>query len=105
MSSVRDTYRWQQLRAQVIRRAKVAGSPCGLCHYPIAFDAPARSPYSPSVDHVVPLSLGGAAFELDNLRCVHSSCNASAGARLPRRRRASADWLGEPRMTRTTRNW
>ena len=81
--SPRDSYHWQQLRKRMVAAATV----CAECGWPLWKDAPPRSPLSPSVDHIVPLSLGGEPFAVSNLRVLHYKCNSSLGARLPRRRR------------------
>jgi 5-methylcytosine-specific restriction endonuclease McrA len=46
-----------------------------------------------TVDHVVPLALGGAMYDPDNLRAACAAHNASAGASLPR---VPARDLGSP---------
>lgn len=38
------------------------------------------------VDHVIPIALGGRAFDLDNLMLVHSICNKIKGDRLSMQR-------------------
>jgi hypothetical protein len=61
---------------------------CSICGGLLDFDAPARSKWSPSVDHVDPLALGGDPFALSNLRASHLGCNASRGVgRRPARRK------------------
>ena len=53
---------------------------CELCHRPIDFDAPARTSQAPSVDHIVPLSHGGAELPpIDELRLAHVGCNSGRG--------------------------
>jgi hypothetical protein len=53
---------------------------CELCGGPIDFDAPARSPASASVDHVVPRHAGGDLLPpVDELRLVHYGCNSRRG--------------------------
>jgi 5-methylcytosine-specific restriction endonuclease McrA len=77
------------------RRAQVAGAPvgsvdlealwtgsCGLCGEPIDPDLKHPDPMSKSVDHIIPLSKGGA-HEQTNLQWAHLFCNVSKGARLP----------------------
>src|SRR5262249_14368846 len=46
------------------------------------YEAPPRSRRAPSVDHVVPLHLGGTPLPpVDELRLVHVGCNARRGNR------------------------
>lgn len=85
MSGVRSSARWQKVRAEVLRDA----SHCAVCFRALDFNAPARSPRAPSVDHVLPLAHGGEPFERTNLQAVCVSCNSRKGASLgapPRRR-------------------
>ncbi len=56
------------------------GPSCWLCHLPV--DLTTTRPtnrLAPSVDHVVPLSLGGSDRD-DNLRLAHFGCNSRRGA-------------------------
>ena len=108
-AQLRSSPRWKRVRKIVLRGA----THCALCHRPLDFDAVPRSRWSPSVDHIVPLALGGDPFALSNLRAVHYRCNTSLGAaignRSPKRAagRKRADWRryvateGEPRRA----NW
>lgn len=54
---------------------------CGLCDEPVPRDAVYPDPLSASLDHVVPLSLGGA-HSLENVQLAHLSCNVRKGARV-----------------------
>src|SRR5215831_2378790 len=59
-----------------------AGGLCELCGRELDFEAPARSPSSPSVDHVVPIHAGGARLPpVEELRLVHYGCNSRRGNR------------------------
>jgi len=69
------SYRWQQLAKRVLAEEKI----CWLCGLPIDFDAPPRSRWSPSVDHVIPWTQGGSIYDRSNLRAAHFSHNASKG--------------------------
>jgi 5-methylcytosine-specific restriction endonuclease McrA len=86
MGDLRSGGDWRRARAQVLASATV----CWLCGRPLDFGAPARSPMSPSVDHVVPLkTLAGVststrrrvALSLSFLRAAHYGCNSRRGAR------------------------
>ena len=54
---------------------------CGLCSEPVSPDVAYPDPLSASLDHVVPLSLGGA-HSLENVQLAHLSCNVRKGARV-----------------------
>lgn len=54
---------------------------CGLCDEPVSPDVLYPDPMSASLDHVVPLSLGGA-HSLENVQLAHWSCNVRKGARV-----------------------
>lgn len=53
---------------------------CGLCGGPVSPDVVYPDPLSASLDHVVPLSRGGA-HSLDNSQLAHLACNVRKGAR------------------------
>ena len=52
---------------------------CGICDEPVDPDLRAPDPKSASIDHVVPLSLGGDDTPA-NVRLAHLGCNVSRGA-------------------------
>ena len=52
---------------------------CGLCREPVVRELRWPDPGSASLDHVVPLSLGGA-HSRENTRIAHLSCNVRRGA-------------------------
>ena len=58
------------------------GGRCGLCEEPIDRTLPYPDPLSASVDHIVPLSRGGA-HEQANLQWTHLVCNLRKGTKLP----------------------
>lgn len=57
------------------------GWTCGLCGEPVDADLPYPHPMSKSLDHVLPLSRGGAHSEA-NVQLAHLSCNIRKGARV-----------------------
>ena len=57
------------------------GATCWLCSHPIDLGLPRRNPAGLSIDHVIPLALGGARRDLTNLRPAHLRCNQRRGAR------------------------
>lgn len=54
---------------------------CHLCSTAIPKDAKWPEPLSASMDHVMPLALGGA-HTYENIKSAHLTCNISKGARL-----------------------
>jgi 5-methylcytosine-specific restriction endonuclease McrA len=55
---------------------------CWLCHAPIDTDA------EYSLDHVVPRSMGGDVWDINNIRPAHLRCNSSRGNRTPTRKQS-----------------
>lgn len=49
---------------------------CSICHKKVLFDKQFPHPLSPSLDHIIPLSKGGATA-MQNLNLAHLSCNIS----------------------------
>lgn len=86
MSGPRSTVAWQQARLRVLAEE----SACHICGGTL-FVARSKHPQSRSVDHVVPLVLGGSLLDRRNLRLAHYGCNSSRGAKAPRPSR-SEDW-------------
>ncbi len=75
------------LRHEVVNPASVwerdAGQ-CYLCEQEVTPDRRFPDPRSPSMDHVIPLDLGGA-HAFDNIALTHLRCNLSKKNRLPQR--------------------
>lgn len=83
--------RYGRNHRQRARRAGVAYEPvnvkrvyerdgwmCGICGGKIAKDKKAPHPRSPSIDHIIPLSLGGP-HTYDNVQAAHFGCNSMKG--------------------------
>lgn len=68
----RDTRRYRQLRAELFLTRPC----CWWCDLAIKWDAPPRSRWAPSIDHLIPLSLGGAPEDPDNMVVAHYGCNS-----------------------------
>lgn len=47
---------------------------CQICHKPVKRGVNGKNPLQPSLDHIVPLSLGGLHIR-QNVRCTHLKCN------------------------------
>ena len=60
-------------------RMKREGGVCHLCGLPIDPDLESPHPMSFSVDHVIPLALGGDRDDPSNLRPAHRMCNMKRG--------------------------
>lgn len=52
---------------------------CQLCFEPVDMESRNNTKYGPSLDHILPRSMGGT-HESDNLRLAHRSCNSVRGA-------------------------
>jgi 5-methylcytosine-specific restriction endonuclease McrA len=83
---------YERLKARVFREE----SHCWRCHRWVDQGLEPRTPWSRSLDHVIPLHLGGPPLARWNARLAHIRCNSSRGARvavlaLPV---PSRDWLG-----------
>jgi 5-methylcytosine-specific restriction endonuclease McrA len=52
---------------------------CHWCGRPLDHTAPPRSRWAPSVDHLVPVSLGGDPLDPTNAVGAHYGCNSKRG--------------------------
>ena len=50
-------------------------SVCGICGHPVNFDKVFPDPWSPTVDHIIPVSKGGSPVDVANLQLAHLRCN------------------------------
>ena len=76
------SHAWKKARAKVLAHAHL----CYLCGLPIDRTVDPRSRWAPSVDHVIPRSLGGSLTAPANLRAAHYGCNSKRGNGTKRRR-------------------
>lgn len=75
MNRYANGHRRRQVRAQVMRDE----DHCGICGGPVDKDLPPRTPWSPEVDEVIPVSKGGSPYQRDNCRLAHRICNQRRG--------------------------
>jgi len=97
MSRTGRDYAYRKARARVLADAQL----CHLCGQAIDFDAPPRSRWAASADHVLPVS---ALRDLDprtaqrlasdpsGLRPAHVGCNSRRGAGRARPKHVSRGW-------------
>lgn len=69
---------WERIRKAVLENCPV----CWLCGHAIDLNLRWPDPMSPAIDHVVPLSKGGAPEDPANLRPSHLRCDQSRGNRM-----------------------
>lgn len=81
---------YRALRLQVMREEPL----CWLCGKPWHPDAPPRTRYSYTLDHVVPLEHGGHPHARENAHAAHYGCNSAKRDRwvTPPPRTTSRDW-------------
>jgi 5-methylcytosine-specific restriction endonuclease McrA len=55
---------------------------CSVCREPIDMTLPYNHPRAWTVDHIIPLALGGGAYDHDNIAPCHKTCNRLKGTHL-----------------------
>ena len=50
-------------------------SVCAICGRPVNFDLHFPDPWSPTVDHIIPVSKGGNPADIANMQLAHLQCN------------------------------
>lgn len=93
MVNNRDRYRRVNAARRALERGAWAGEAfthkqvfdrdgwiCQLCLAPIDWNITGRDPLAPPLDHIIPISKGGA-HALDNVWASHFGCNARKGNR------------------------
>jgi hypothetical protein len=97
VSRVGRDYQWRKARARVLAGAQV----CAICGGWLDRDAPPRSRWAPSVDHVLPVSRTRGldpetrqrlALDPAGLRAVHYGCNSRRSNGRSRPKHVSRDW-------------
>lgn len=56
--------------------------PCAICGKPIDYDARFPAPLSPTIDHIIPIALGGHPSDMENLQPAHFCCNRAKADKL-----------------------
>ena len=57
-------------------------SVCGICGRPVDFDKKFPDPWSATIDHIIPVSKGGAPASLENMQLAHFFCNRQKSTKL-----------------------
>ena len=64
---------------RLVAEQKAKGLPCARCGGYINPKLDPRSPWSFTLDHIVPLSRGGSLLDPANARSMHRRCNSARG--------------------------
>lgn len=71
-----DQHGWAEATYRKARKKIFATqSVCAICGRPVNFDLRFPDPWSPTVDHIVPLSKGGNPADIANMQLAHLQCN------------------------------
>lgn len=57
-------------------------SVCAICGRPVNFDLVFPDPWSPTLDHIVPIAKGGDPADINNLQLAHLQCNRRKAAKV-----------------------
>lgn len=68
-----------RLYRRLAARLKLEAQVCWICGLPIDPELRSPHPFSFSVDHVTPVSMGGAMADPANVRAAHRVCNMKRG--------------------------
>jgi len=91
MANVRRGARYRALQAWLNATTDI----CWICGRHVDFTVHPRHRRAPSLDHAIPLSLGGNLLDPDNARQAHYGCNSARGNRnkvRPGSAHVSYDW-------------
>lgn len=69
---------YQKQRARILNTETI----CAICGMPVDKSLKFPHPMSPTIDHIVPVSLGGHPSDPDNLQLAHLKCNQVKSSRL-----------------------
>lgn len=57
------------------RRILMSQDICGICGLPVDKSLKFPDPMSPTIDHIIPIKLGGHPSDISNLQLAHFICN------------------------------
>lgn len=77
-----DQHGWAEATYRKARKKIFATqSVCAICGRPVNFDLRFPDPWSPTVDHITPLSKGGNPADIANMQLAHLQCNRIKSSR------------------------
>lgn len=82
--------KWRTARSRVKSRVRMLKEPCGLCGEPVDLTLPKGDPMAFQVDHIKPVSQGGALTRQSNLQPAHAVCNNRKNDGRPKGKAATA---------------
>ena len=68
-------HRRRALRARILREEHT----CAICGQPVDKNLKTPDPWSPEIDEITPISLGGDPLDRSNCRLTHRICNIRRG--------------------------
>lgn len=68
---------YQKARKKIFATQSV----CAICGRPVNFDLKFPDPWSPTVDHITPISKGGNPADIANMQLAHLQCNRMKAAK------------------------
>ena len=74
---------------------------CGICGQDVDKTLAYPHPLSPVIDHIIPLSKGGAASSMDNLQLAHWKCNRDKSDKLYSGQTNTTDAIGNRNLPKT----
>lgn len=77
-----NTRAWKKLAAAYRAECEAAGARCWLCPRPIDYTLPRNDRWAFTVDHLIPLALGGDCMDRTLFRPAHRRCNSSRAHRI-----------------------
>ncbi len=99
--TARDPRRqFPKLREDLRKRVYAMQDHCGICGREVDKTLKAGNDLSPELDEIIPIKLGGSAYDIDNLQLTHRVCNRRKGAKL-----ASEGIDKDLNPTPTSRDW
>lgn len=81
--TARADHTWAKVAYQKAKKIVYAQqSVCGICGRPVDKKLPFPNPWSPTVDHIIPVQKGGDPVNLENLQLAHLACNRAKATKL-----------------------
>lgn len=65
------------------KRIFASESICAICGRPVDFDRKFPDPWSPTLDHIIPIVKGGDPADINNLQLAHLQCNRIKASKVP----------------------
>ena len=77
---------------------------CAICGKPVDFSLKFPDPMSPTIDHIIPIAIGGHPSDIGNMQLAHLACNRAKADKVLNKKYIPDQSIGN-RVLPQSRDW